>query len=206
MLAGNATSVVLDQNSGLLLDPNSGQSPSDGRGSPTSALRAMTRIIFAGFRRASTATERRRVLYMSANQGQSWTLMTGNIGNPLILQPRYQILTTSQPENQNQPPMPSEKSSFSLFPPRPNNYLESELYAGWLYAAVATPDRRLRRFVRDRGLRRELDADPIGQPARGFPPKPTTTRAFPVQPGAANGDTAVPYAITTMISATSLLP
>ena len=46
MLKGNATSVVLDQNSGLLLDPNSGQPPSNGPGSPTYA--GNDQIVFAG--------------------------------------------------------------------------------------------------------------------------------------------------------------
>ena len=74
---------------------------------------------------------------MSSNQGQSWTLMAGNIGNPLIID-----RTTGNNVNPGFPePTPNGSNDGKIVlvvPAATNNYVESELYAGWLYAAVAT--------------------------------------------------------------------
>ena len=80
VLAGNATSVVLDQNSGSVLDPIAGSPPPNGGepGSPTYG--GNYQIVFAGYRGMGL-----QGVYMSTNQGQSWNLMAGGIGNPLII-------------------------------------------------------------------------------------------------------------------------
>ena len=74
-------------------------------------------------------------VYMSTNQGQSWTLMAGGVGNP-------QIVDTITGKNVNPATNPTpngaEGKIVLAVPAATNNYVESELYAGWLYAAVAT--------------------------------------------------------------------
>ena len=65
MLAGNATDVVLDPNSG---------SPRPDTGTDVGNLQ----IVYAGHPRAQG-------VFISTNQGQSWNLMTGGVGNPLIV-------------------------------------------------------------------------------------------------------------------------
>ena len=130
VLAGNASAVILDQNSGLLLDPSAGNPPSNGGnpGSPTYG--GNYQIVFAGIMGQG--------VYMSTNQGQSWTLMAGGIGNPLIVD-----LTSTPPDKNVNPasnPSPNggEGKIVLAVPAATNNYVQSELYAGWLYAAVAT--------------------------------------------------------------------
>ena len=129
VLTGNATSVILDQNSGTLLDPSSGTAPPTGAapGSPTYG--GNYQIVFAGIVGQG--------VYMSSNQGQSWALMGGNIGNPLIID-----RTTDNNVNPAFPePTPNGSNDGKIVlvvPAATNNYVESELYAGWLYAAVAT--------------------------------------------------------------------
>ena len=66
VLAGNATSVVLDQDSGIVLDPTTGTD-----------VQGNLQIVYAGIEGQG--------VYMSTNQGQSWTLMSGGVGNPLIV-------------------------------------------------------------------------------------------------------------------------
>ena len=66
MLAGNATDVVLDQDSGIPLNPDSNP-----------GVNGNLQIVFAGMEGQG--------VFMSPNQGQVWNLMSGNVGNPLIV-------------------------------------------------------------------------------------------------------------------------
>ena len=122
VLAGNATAVVLDPNSGLPLNPSSGGNP----GEPTDA--GNYQIVYAGIAGQG--------VYMSTDQGQGWALMNGSIGNP-------QIVDGTSDLNAN-PPLPEitpnglEGKIVLAVPAAFNNTAESETYAGWLYAAVAT--------------------------------------------------------------------
>ena len=81
VLAGNATSVILDPNSGLPLIPISGSNPPGGPGSST--FQGNYQIVYAGIQGTG--------VFISTNQGSSWHLMNGSpvtgttIGNPLIV-------------------------------------------------------------------------------------------------------------------------
>ena len=66
MLPGQATSVVLDQDSGIPLNPDA---------DPVST--GNLQVVFAGMEGQG--------VFMSPNQGQVWNLMTGTVGNPLII-------------------------------------------------------------------------------------------------------------------------
>ena len=66
MLAGNATDVILDADSAVPLDPNSNP-----------GVTGNLQVVFAGMQGQG--------VFMSPNQGQVWNLMTGNVGNPLII-------------------------------------------------------------------------------------------------------------------------
>ena len=125
MLAGNATAVVLDPNSGLPLDPISGNAPISGPGSPT--FQGNYQIVYAGIEGQG--------VFMSTNQGQSFSLMAGNVGNPLIVD-----VITGKDVNPLVAPNPNgaEGRIVLTVPAATNNYVQSEIYSGWLYAAVAT--------------------------------------------------------------------
>ena len=164
VLAGNATSVVLDQNSGLPLDPNTGSNPSTGGTRAVPPTRATTRSSIAGIAGAQG-------VFMSTNQGQSWNLMAGGIGNPLIFdgdqrqerQPGQLEPTPNGARGQDRPGRP-----------RLDQQLRGERdLRGLALRGRRHLERRLRWPVRHQGLRRELDPDPTGQPA---PARPTTTR------------------------------
>ena len=121
VLAGNATAVVLDQDSGIVLDPITGTD-----------VQGNLQIVYAGIEGQG--------VFMSTNQGQSWTLMTGGVGNPLIID------TTTGSDNVNparpnppRPPTAPRAGSSWPSPPRPATPCRTQIYAGWLYAAVATP-------------------------------------------------------------------
>ena len=122
VLAGNATAVILDQDSGIILDPVTG---TDAQGND--------QIVYAGIEGQG--------VYMSTNQGQSWTLMTGGVGNPLIID-----TTTGKNVNPGNPlgpdtattPNGSEGRIVLAAAAPTGNALEDQIYAGWLYAAVAT--------------------------------------------------------------------
>ena len=132
VMAGNATSVVLDPNSGLPLDPITGNNPPNGPGSPTD--QGNYQIVYAGFVTPGT-TGAAAGVYMSTNQGTSWALMAGTTGNPLIVD-----ATTGKDVNPATSPSPNGVGGRIVLavPAATNNYVQSELYSGWLYAAVAT--------------------------------------------------------------------
>ena len=73
---------------------------------------------------------------MSPNQGQVWNLMAGNVGNPLVID-----TLTGKNVNPDESPNPNGGGGrIVLSVPAPTgNSVENAFYAGWLYAAVATP-------------------------------------------------------------------
>ena len=74
---------------------------------------------------------------MSPNQGQVWNLMAGGIGNPLIVDTAAPARTSTRPAD----PTPNgAQGRIVLAKPAPTgNAVQDAVYAGWLYAAVATP-------------------------------------------------------------------
>ena len=135
MLPGQATSVVLDQDSGAVIN-NANGTTSTGN----------LQIVYAGIKGMGVE--------MSPNQGEIWSLMTGGVGNPLIV-------NTLTDENVNPvaglTPNGPEGNIVLSVPQATGLAAEDPIYEGWLYAAVATPGRRLLWALRDQGLRRELD-------------------------------------------------
>jgi subtilisin-like proprotein convertase family protein len=122
VLAGNATAIVLNQDSGISLDPVTGTD-----------VQGNLQIAYAGIEGQG--------VYMSTNQGQSWTLMNGGVGNPLIVD-TYDG-KNDNPGNPTGPdtattPNGAEGRIVLAVPSPTGNALQDEIYAGWLYAAVAT--------------------------------------------------------------------
>jgi subtilisin-like proprotein convertase family protein len=115
---GNATSVVLNRDSGIVLDPSTGTD-----------VPGNLQIVYAGIFGQG--------VYMSANQGQSWNLMNGGIGNPLILNlPTGANVNPARPSPSNPNNSPGK---IALSVPAPTgNAVQDAIYEGWLYAAVAT--------------------------------------------------------------------
>ena len=75
---------------------------------------------------------------MSPNQGQVWNLMTGGIGNPLIVNTSLSR-HERQPGRRARPPTAPRAGSSWPSPPRPATPPQDPIYQGWLYAAVANP-------------------------------------------------------------------
>ena len=73
---------------------------------------------------------------MSPNQGQVWNLMAGGVGNPLIIE--YRHWQERQP-GYGPTPNGAEGRIVLAVPAPTGNAAEDAIYAGWLYAAVATP-------------------------------------------------------------------
>ena len=121
MRAGQATDVVLDPSSGTI----------DAVSNPTGNLR----IVYGGFQGEG--------VFISPNQGQLWNPMTGGIGNPLIVDaavsPPPQIPVNAPRGTPN-----GAKGRVVLAKPSLTGVNSQDFqYAGWLYAAVATPDNHL---------------------------------------------------------------
>ncbi len=118
MLPGQATDVVLDPNSGVIDNPNSAV-----------GVAGNLQIVYAGIRGVG--------VYISPNQGQIWTQMSGGVGNPLIID-----LNTGKNVNPAAGPTPNgAEGRIVLAVPAPTgNAAEDSVYEGWLYAAVAAPD------------------------------------------------------------------
>ena len=117
LLPGQATSVVLDQDSGAVINGANG----------TTSQGAL-QIVYAGIRGVGVE--------MSPNQGQIWNVLTGGVGNPLIVNTLTNInvspiqgLTPNGPEGQ----------IVLSVPQATGNAAEDPIYEGWLFAAVATP-------------------------------------------------------------------
>jgi subtilisin-like proprotein convertase family protein len=116
VLAGNATAVVLDQDSGIVLDPSTGTD-----------VQGNLQIIYAGIEGTG--------VFMSTNQGQNWTLMAGGVGNPLI----ENGATGANADPATNPTPNGGNGRITPAVPTPtSNTVWNQIYAGWLYAAVAT--------------------------------------------------------------------
>jgi subtilisin-like proprotein convertase family protein len=117
MLTGNATDVALDPDSGVLLNPDSNV-----------ATYGNLQVVYAGMEGQG--------VFMSPNQGQVWNLMTGGVGNPLIVN-TYNAKNVNPGTNPS--PNGGEGRIVLATPARTGNAVEDAIYSGWLYAAVATP-------------------------------------------------------------------
>ncbi len=114
MLPGQATSVVLDQDSATVQNP---------AGSP--AIKGNLQVVFAGI--SGVGVE------MSPNQGQFWSVMSGGIGNPLIVN-TYDNANVNPASNPN--PNGVTGKIVLAVPAATGNAAEDPIYEGWLYAAV----------------------------------------------------------------------
>ena len=133
VIAGNATAVVLNQDSGIVLDPVTGTD-----------VQGNLQLVYAGITGNNGAGNGPGGggVYLSTNQGQSWTLMGGTVGNPLIIDD-----TNDKNVNPGSPAGPDtaanpngSEGKIVLAVPAPTGNAEQDaIYAGWLYAAVATP-------------------------------------------------------------------
>ncbi|WP_220369774.1 Ig-like domain-containing protein [Paludisphaera rhizosphaerae] len=112
MKAGDATDVILDPSStGSGTDPN-------------------LQIVYAAFEGDG--------VYISPNKGQVWNLMAGGVGNPLIIDTRdnNNVAVANGTVNPN-----GAHGRIVLAKPALTGVaLYDKIYAGWLYAAVSSPD------------------------------------------------------------------
>ena len=117
MLAGNASDVALDPDSGVIVNPDTDV-----------ATYGNLQVVYAGMVGQG--------VFMSPNQGQVWNLMAGGVGNPLIL-------NTFNDKNVNPATNPTPNGGEGRIvlatPARTGNALYDAIYSGWLYAAVSTP-------------------------------------------------------------------
>ena len=77
MLAGQATAVVLDPDSGTVLNPDT-----------DTYVQGNLQVVYAAIRGVG--------VFMSPNQGQVWNQMLGGIGNPLI----FDTVDRARPQRQ----------------------------------------------------------------------------------------------------------
>jgi len=117
MLAGTATDVALDPDSGVILNPDTDV-----------ATYGNLQVVYAGMEGQG--------VFMSPNQGQIWSLMAGGVGNPLILN-TYNVKNVNPAQNPS--PNGAQGRIVLTTPARTGNAVENAIYAGWLYAAVSTP-------------------------------------------------------------------
>jgi len=116
MLAGQATDVILDADSAVPINPDTGTAAGN------------LQVVFAGIEGQG--------VFMSPNQGQVWNLMAGNVGNPLIID----TITKNNVNPVNRPSPNGGQGRIVLSVPAPTgNAVDDAIYEGWLYAAVATP-------------------------------------------------------------------
>ena len=119
MLPGQATSVVLDADSGSVLNPITG-----------TTTQGNLQVVFAGIRGVGVE--------MSPNQGQIWSLMNGGVGNPLIVN-EFNAPPTNVNPTAGPTPNGAEGRIVLAVPDATGNAAEDPIYEGWLYAAVANP-------------------------------------------------------------------
>ena len=120
MLPGQATSVVLDPESGGVLNPDT-----------DTTVQGNLQVVFAGIRGVGVE--------MSPNQGQLWSVMSGGVGNPLIINTFVGQGANVNPTN-GPTPNGAEGRIVLAVPSATGNAAEDPIYEGWLYAAVATPN------------------------------------------------------------------
>ena len=119
LLPGQATSVVLDADSGSVLNPITG-----------TTTQGNLQVVFAGIRGVGVE--------MSPNQGRIWSLMNGGIGNPLIVN-EYNAPQTNVNPTAGPTPNGAEGRVVLAVPDATSNAAENEIYEGWVYAAVSNP-------------------------------------------------------------------
>ena len=119
MLSGQATDVVLDPESGIVLNPDT-----------NTYVQGNLQVVYAAIRGVG--------VFMSPNQGQVWNQMLGGIGNPLIFDTHYAPSPNVNPVNG---PTPNgAEGRIALAVPNPTgNAAQDAVYEGWLYAIVSTP-------------------------------------------------------------------
>ena len=110
----------LDPDSGTIINPDTAR-PSPGN----------LQIVYAGISGVG--------VYMSPNQGQVWTLMTGGVGNPADHRSDTSPATNVNPIA-GPTPNGAEGRIVLAVPDATGNAAEDAVYEGWLYAAVAATD------------------------------------------------------------------
>ncbi len=137
MLAGQATSVVLDPNSGTVLSPDT-----------DTMVQGNLQVVFAGIRGVGVE--------MSPNQGQVWNMMTGGVGNPHIV--NVGTGRTSIPPRARPPTVLKGESSWRCLARQAMPPKMPSMPAGstrpFLHRLAAV------RNLRHQGLRPELDPGP----------------------------------------------
>jgi subtilisin-like proprotein convertase family protein len=118
VLPGQATDVVLDQASATTLSANNGTSGN-------------IQVVFAALQGQG--------VFISPNQGLVWNPMAGGIGNPLIVN---RSVANGPNVNPAAGPTPNgaEGRIVLAVPNATGDAAQDAVYAGWLYAAVASPD------------------------------------------------------------------
>ena len=169
MLAGQATDVVLDADSGTIVIPDSGTN-----------VQGNLQVVYAGMSGQG--------VFMSPNQGQVWGLMAGGIGNPLIVNN-----FTSPAPNVNPiaglTPNGAEGRIELAVPDPTGDAAEDPIYEGWLYAAVAAPDGTFfglfetKDFGQNWTQIRIPTLAPVGTIAQAIPTNDITQSDYPITGG-----------------------
>jgi subtilisin-like proprotein convertase family protein len=121
VFAGDATDVTLDLNSGVF----------NAVSNPTGNLQ----ILYAAMRGQG--------VFLSPNRGQTWNLMAGSAGDPLIVDRTNSVPTAVVVNNNTNTPNGAKGRIVLAKPALTGNPLEDTQYEGWLYAAVAGVDGKL---------------------------------------------------------------
>ena len=154
MLSGQATDVVLDPESGEMLNP-----------ATNTYVQGNLQVVYAAIRGVG--------VFMSPNQGQVWNQMLGDIGNPLIFNfdTKAGLPANVNPTNVGDEPNPNGiEGRIRLAVPDPTgNVAEDAVYSGWLYALVSNPP------VRSTGSSSPRTSAKTG-PRSIFPPSPPRIR------------------------------
>ncbi len=119
MLSGQATSVVLAPGTGATSSPGTGVN-----------VQGNLQVVYAALRGTG--------VFMSPNQGQVWAQMLGGIGNPLIFDTITAPFKNVNPTNGPTPNGAQGRIQLAV-PTATGNIAQDAVYAGWLYAIVATP-------------------------------------------------------------------
>jgi subtilisin-like proprotein convertase family protein len=169
MLAGQATDVVLDADSGTIVIPDSGTN-----------VQGNLQVVYAGMQGQG--------VFMSPNQGQVWSMMAGGIGNPLIVN---DFLSPAPNVNPIAGPTPNgnEGRIELAVPTATGDDAQDPIYAGWLYAAVAAQDGTFfglfetKDFGQNWTQIRIPTLPPVGTLAQAIPTNDITQADYPITGG-----------------------
>jgi subtilisin-like proprotein convertase family protein len=118
MRSGNATDVLLDPASGTI----------NAISNPTGNLQ----VVYSGFAGEG--------VFISPNQAQTWDVMLGGVGDPLIRDADFGVVRSIAVNGPASTPTTVASGKILLAKPAlVGNPLEDTLYEGWLYALVVTP-------------------------------------------------------------------